>query len=113
MSLYNIQCAVRRPRLTENEANKEDFVGKVKLKQGNNHEEINLIWDYFIIFTATSDRHNDAIVNSVIKISRKQGVKPNHVEVDGMGGWSLIDYNDVVVHVFSQEKRAFYKLEQF
>ncbi len=69
--------------------------------------------DFFIICTGTSDTQVDAIADSVEK-EVKDALKeyPLHVEGKTSKEWILIDYADVVVHIFKQEKREFYGLEQ-
>src|SRR6478736_6536127 len=69
--------------------------------------------DYFIICHATSDKQVNAIADSVEEIVRKQtGEKPWHVEGAEQSEWILLDYFDVVVHVFKEEKRDFYGIEE-
>ena len=67
--------------------------------------------DYFVIATATSDRQSQALVDGMVAELRDQKMKPLHVEGDRTSGWQLVDYGDVVIHIFSPEQRAFYRLE--
>ncbi len=73
---------------------------------------LNLIWDYFIIVTAEAPTHNEAILEELIKKSKEKGFDIHHIEKDSEGGWTLIDYFDVAFHIFSEEKRNFYRLEK-
>src|ERR1700677_4525246 len=69
--------------------------------------------DYFLICTGLSDRQNVAITDEIeIRLKRDFGTYPNSVEGRRQGEWILMDYVDFIVHVFSQEKRAFYGLER-
>ncbi len=69
--------------------------------------------DYFVICHGNSDKQVNAIADSVEDIVRKQtGEKPWHIEGAELGEWILIDYFDVVVHIFKDEKRAFYGIEE-
>jgi ribosome-associated protein len=69
--------------------------------------------DYFLICNGTNDRQNVAITDEIeIRLKREFGVYPNSVEGRRQGEWILMDYVDFIVHVFSQEKRAFYGLER-
>ncbi len=69
--------------------------------------------DYFLICTGLSDRQNVAITDEIeIRLKREFGTYPNSVEGRRQGEWILMDYVDFIVHVFSQEKRAFYGLER-
>jgi ribosome-associated protein len=72
----------------------------------------NAIADYFIICTGTSDTQLDAISDSVEEVVAKKGKQnPWHREGKQNKEWVLIDYVDVVAHVFKREKREFYGLE--
>lgn len=73
--------------------------------------EISPFADYFVIATATSERQSQALVETLLEGLREQKVKPLYVEGDRTSGWQLIDYGDVIVHIFSSEQRAFYRLE--
>lgn len=69
--------------------------------------------DYFIICHATSDKQVNAIADSIEEIVRKQtGEKPWHVEGSEQSDWILLDYFDIVAHVFKEEKRDFYAIEE-
>ncbi len=67
--------------------------------------------DYFVICTGTSDRMLDALVEAVLKDVRKQHHKKGQPEGTSMEGWVVIDYGNVVVHIFSPDQRAYYDLE--
>ncbi len=69
--------------------------------------------DYFLICNGTNDRQNVAISDEIeIRLKREFGVYPNSVEGRRQAEWILMDYVDFIVHVFSEEKRAFYGLER-
>lgn len=70
------------------------------------------VTDYFIICHGTSDRQVQAIADRVEEVLRERKVRPAHVEGRQRGEWILMDYIDFVVHVFLEEKRAFYRLER-
>lgn len=73
----------------------------------------NAVADYFVISSGTSDTHIDAIADSVDKeVSEIDGESPWHKEGTNNKTWVLLDYVDVVVHIFNKEKRAFYELEE-
>ncbi len=68
--------------------------------------------DYFLVVSGTSDTHVRAIAEYVIETLDAQGYeKPYSVEGLAQGRWVLIDYVDLVVHVFHPTLRAFYQLE--
>ena len=69
---------------------------------------------YFVICTGTSNTHVNSIESNIKKtISRDLGEKPFHIEGNNISEWVLMDYSDVVVHVFQQKTRAFYNIEDF
>jgi len=72
----------------------------------------NTVCSYFIICNGTSNTHVNAIVNSVQKnVSKNLKEKPYHTEGEKNSEWVLIDYIDVVVHVFQKQIRDRYDLE--
>lgn len=70
------------------------------------------IADYFIISTADSDTQVKAIADEVDKKLKDEGIKSWHKEGYKSLNWVLIDYVDVVVHIFKREAREFYNLEK-
>jgi ribosome-associated protein len=68
--------------------------------------------DYFLLATGTSDTHVKAIADHILDVLREEGVRQNHVEGLQGGHWVLLDYIDVVVHVFHATTRQFYQLEE-
>ena len=76
--------------------------------------ERTLIADYFVICSGTSDRQLKAIVDAITEsVKKKYGLPARYVEGDPAAGWVLVDFRDVIVHVFAPERRAFYDLEGF
>ena len=75
------------------------------------HEPI-VITDYFVICTASSIRQIRTVIDEIERVTREMGVKPFRREGEGEAGWWLLDYFDVVVHVFSEEDRDYYDLER-
>ena len=74
---------------------------------------ISLIADYFVVCSATSERQINAIVRDVAETLRNDlDVRPLRVEGEAKSGWVLLDYGDVIVHVFGAEQRGFYRLEE-
>jgi ribosome-associated protein len=67
--------------------------------------------DYFVLMTADSDRQAGAIADHVDQKLKEQGASKVGVEGYQSGRWILIDYGDIVAHVFSREARGFYDLE--
>lgn len=72
----------------------------------------NTVCDYFIICNGTSNTHVNAIVGSIQKtVSKAIKDKPWHVEGSDNAEWVLMDYVNVVVHVFQKQAREYYDLE--
>ncbi|HBI01711.1 MAG TPA: ribosome silencing factor [Flavobacterium sp.] len=72
----------------------------------------NTVCDYFIICNGNSNTQVNAIVNSVQKtVSKELKDKPWHVEGSDNAEWVLMDYVDIVVHVFQKHVREFYNIE--
>lgn len=73
---------------------------------------ISSICDYFVIASGDVDIHVKAIADAVYDGLREKGIKPWHREGVRGGNWILLDYVDVVVHVFQHATRDFYALEK-
>jgi ribosome-associated protein len=74
---------------------------------------VSLIADYFVIATAGSERQASAILKDLSeRLLDEFARKPLHTEGKPDSGWVLLDYGDVIVHVFSPTQRSFYNLEQ-
>jgi ribosome-associated protein len=74
--------------------------------------EISSFADYFVICTATSERQSQAIAESLEERMKLLHRSPVSVEGKSSGRWILLDYGDVVFHVFLDEARRFYALER-
>ncbi len=71
------------------------------------------IFKYFIICTGNSNIHVNAIQKNITKnIANKLKEKPWHVEGEKTSDWILIDYSDIIVHIFQENIRQLYKLEE-
>lgn len=68
--------------------------------------------DFMVLCSGRSDTHVRALVDAVDRTRREQGVKAAHIEGRAEGTWVLLDYFDVLVHVFTRESRDFYQLER-
>lgn len=73
--------------------------------------EMTLIADYFIVASGTSNIHIRSIVDKVVEKMKEQGQRADRVEGYTEAKWVLVDYGDVVLHVFAPEEREFYDLE--
>ena len=77
--------------------------------------ELTTLATYFIIATVDNERQAKAIEDTLLEqLKLRQNVRPLQMEgLDGAGGgWSVLDYGDVIVHLFTEEMRRYYKLEE-
>ncbi len=72
---------------------------------------VSSVTDYFLICTGKSDRQVQAIARSIEEALEKRGIRPLGLEGTLHGKWILMDYNDVVVHIFLEPVRKIYDLE--
>ncbi|MBQ6469707.1 MAG: ribosome silencing factor [Lachnospiraceae bacterium] len=73
--------------------------------------EISTLADYFIISSGSNENQVQAIIDSVDEMMSRAGYEPRHTEGKSPTQWMLLDYGDVVVHIFNEEGRSFYDLE--
>ncbi len=90
-----------------------------KKKKGNNitiikfTPEITSICDYFIIADADNERQLKAIMENIeTQVKQKHNLKPLHIEGEQLAQWIVLDYLDVIVHLFQPKVREFYALEK-
>ena len=70
------------------------------------------IADYFVICSAESTTHIKAIVESIRQQFLSENIRPLGIEGLNYSHWVLLDYGDVIVHIFEEETRRFYELEK-
>ena len=95
------------------------IVKAIQEKKGENIKMLDLrdidtaVTDFFVICHAQSDTQVDAIFRSIDEIVKKElGLDPYQIEGTDYSNWILLDYVDVVAHVFREEIRDFYRLEE-
>ena len=74
--------------------------------------EVSTLADYFIIASATNSNQIQALIDAVGEELGKRGHEAKQVEGNRNSSWVLMDYGDIIVHIFSQEDRLFYNLEK-
>ncbi|WP_165173335.1 ribosome silencing factor [Adlercreutzia sp. ZJ242] len=101
---FSRRCAIIAARAADEKKATDIMVQEVR--------ELIGVTDYFVIVTAANSRQVEAIIDEIEdKLREEAQVKPSHREVSGDGSWSLLDYGDIVVHVFMPETREYYRLE--
>ena len=75
-------------------------------------ENLTSLADYFVICTATSNTQVKAMSDACEEAMEKNGERVHHIEGHRDGTWLLLDFSDVIVHVFTDETRKFYDLER-
>ena len=75
-------------------------------------KEVTVLADYFLICTANSSTHIKTLSDEVSKVLEEQGERTLRTEGYRNGGWVLVDFGCLVVHLFTEEVRKFYNLER-
>ena len=75
-------------------------------------QNITTLTDFFVICTSESEPQTRAITDHIHEQMKKDGMKAWHIEGYENLNWVLIDYVNIIVHVFNREKRAYYDLER-
>ncbi len=68
--------------------------------------------DYFVVATATNERQAQALADAVEQAMKGEGRRPHSIEGYRSARWILLDYGDVIFHIFHEEARRFYGLER-
>lgn len=74
--------------------------------------DVSSIADYMVFCTGNSSTHVKALADEVEYKLKEDGILVNHIEGHRSNSWILLDYSDVVVHVFSNEAREYYSLDR-
>ncbi|MBI2159018.1 MAG: ribosome silencing factor [Candidatus Rokubacteria bacterium] len=73
---------------------------------------VSSVADYFLVCSGTSATHVETISDAIRAELKSEGIRPLHAEGVPESGWVLLDYGDVLMHVFLDETRAYYALER-
>lgn len=75
-------------------------------------KDVTTIADYFVIASGTSNTHIKALADNVEYELKKDSIYPNKIEGYNSGTWILMDYGDVIIHIFTEVERENYKIEE-
>ncbi len=75
-------------------------------------KDLTIIADYFVIATGTSTTHTKSLADEVEFQLKEVGIVPTRTEGYNGSNWILLDYSDIVVHIFYKETREYYSLER-
>lgn len=75
-------------------------------------QDISVLADYFVIANGTSSTHVKALADEVEFQLKQLDVLPDHIEGHNNNTWILLDYGNVIIHVFNNESREFYDLDR-
>ena len=101
---FSRTCAITAARAADSKKATDIMVQEVR--------ELIGVTDYFVIATAANSRQVNAIIDEIEdKLREEAHIKPTHREDSADGSWSLLDYGNIVVHVFQPETREYYRLE--
>lgn len=75
-------------------------------------QDIAIFADYFVICSGSTDRMIQALVDSAIDQVKKEFRINARVEGQSEDGWMLVDYGDIILHIFSPQRRDYYRLEE-
>ena len=76
-------------------------------------EDLTTVTEYFVIATGTSSTHVKALADEVeFQLKERHSIATEHTEGYRSNSWILLDYGNVIVHVFTEESRAFYDLDR-
>jgi ribosome-associated protein len=73
--------------------------------------DLSPVTDFFVIATGTSARQMRTVADQIIEMGEKSGYKAYHIDGYDSASWMLVDFVDVVVHIFSEDARHYYDLE--
>lgn len=102
--------------MTQNEKIK-NIVQALNSKKAENIQvigisELTILGDYFIIANGTSSTHTKTLADEAEFQMSQKGVEPARKEGHGGSNWIILDYEDVILHVFYKETRDYYQLER-
>ncbi len=74
--------------------------------------KLSVMADYFIIGSGSNKNQIRAMIEEIQEKLQRAGIEASHIEGTEASGWVLLDYRDIIIHIFDVESRAFYDLER-
>lgn len=74
--------------------------------------DLTIIADYFVIVSGLNTTHTKTLADELEFELKKAGVSPKNIQADKGSSWIILDYSDIVIHIFYKETRSFYSLER-
>jgi ribosome-associated protein len=75
-------------------------------------EDLSTLTDYFVVATGNSRTQTQAMADHVEEELEKSGARLNRIEGKQEGRWVLLDYGQIIIHIFQEDERSFYNLER-
>lgn len=75
-------------------------------------DDVTVMADYFVIASTTNTSHVKSLVDEVEFVLKQKGIMPKHIEGYQHANWIVLDYSDVIVHIFLEETREYYGLDR-
>lgn len=88
------------------DSKKAEDIKVIKIK------DISILADYFVIADGTSSTQTRALADEVDFQLSEKGIQPHSIQGNNGSNWIILDYSDIIVHVFSRDQREFYNLER-
>ena len=74
--------------------------------------DLSVMADYFVIASGNNANQIHAMADFLEEELAKEGIKPKHIEGYNTANWILLDYSDIIIHIFDKESRSFYDLDR-
>lgn len=88
------------------DSKKAEDIKVIKIK------DISILADYFVIADGTSSTQTRALADEVDFRLSELGIQPHSIQGNNGSNWIVLDYSDIIIHVFSRDQREFYNLER-
>ena len=122
MTLYGSQAIIQGNSKSEENLLEPNDIARVAIDVASEKQAEDIVMldlrglvsftDYFVIMSADSQRQLKALQEDLIDALKGAGASLHHSEGTLQGGWMLLDFSDVIIHIFGSEQREYYRLDQ-